>query len=297
MRELKISAPPEASARILQIAQEQGVQEISVNLVHDAQGNQKDQIKLKTSTPQAHQVLQRLRTDAQLPLSKIKISSHQLNALISDSDLKTLTRPFCMPPDDVIQDFWQTTHITLSFLCRVLISAMLLSYAMLEDRFVLMIGAMLFTVFSPCLMGWGLGFATRDSSLIRQAAVAFLIANSVSIGAAAVIAILHHGPLLWNDFGTLGGNLFVAAASTIVGAVSDADDAGRRQLIAIAAAFPYARFPPWVGICLVKGFPESSVVLYRLGMFGASCVVMVVLAAMTYALLGFRRYACQTIQS
>jgi hypothetical protein len=287
MREIKARVPPGMGEIVANLALEQGASSAIYHTVVDAgQKQNKEEVRIKTSSPTARRIVNAVLAAPFYDPAKITLSSHDIRSLLSKDDIVFLTRPFCIPLSDIYQDFWQANHVTFSFVCRVIISAMLLSYAMLKARFVLMIGAMFFTLFSLPLMSFGLAVSLRDTRLMRHSCKAFWVSVVLSVAAAAIVAWAVKGPLLVEDFGTLKGNLFVALASGLVAAVAETDDTGRRQFIAVAAAFPFARFPPWIGISLVLGFPGWHTTLERLSIFGINILSMVFITALTYRLLG-----------
>jgi len=290
MREVKVSVPQGLGHEVASLAIAMGNPSISLHTVYNpARSQNYEEIKIKTSTPKARLFIDRLTRAPFYQAEDCVLSSHDIRSLSFRQDIGETTKPFCMPTMDVYEDLWQAIHITPSFIVRVVVSAMLLTYGMLQNRVILMIGAMLFTVFSPPLMALGLGVPLRDKKIIMYALASFGVANVLSIVAAAIVAGVVGGPLLWDDFGGLAGNVFVAIGASVAGAIADTDDAGRRQLIAIAAAFPYSRFPPWIGISLVLGFPSLKVTLYRLAIFGLNIGAMIVSSAITYRLLRLRR--------
>jgi hypothetical protein len=289
MREIKIRAPSGKGQQVAQIALDCGAPSVAIHQAWDAKSSEKiEEVKIKTSTPAAHLLIKALQKAAFYVPGQYTISSHDLRALWSGGDVVALTRPFCMPALDVYEDLWQSSHITASFIVRVAASALLVSYGMLRGQIILTIGGMLFTIFSPPLMATGLGISMRDGRLVGQALRAFLLANLLSILAAAAVAGITGGPIKGDDFGSLPSNLFISITAAAAGAIADTDDSGRRQLIAIAAAFPYSRFPPWIGMCCVLGFPDAHTTLYRISVFAANIAAMVLTSALTYRLLRLR---------
>ncbi|MBX6342452.1 MAG: hypothetical protein IRY97_08340, partial [Thermomicrobiaceae bacterium] len=70
--------------------------------------------------------------------------------------------------------------------------------------------------------------------------------------------------------------------------LATADDVGRRDLIALAAAAQYAIIPTWLGLSLVLGFPDPATTLTRLATFGLNVVTILAIGAVTYVLLDMR---------
>jgi hypothetical protein len=286
VREIKISTPKDVGQEISKMAVDCGAKSVSLMSFFDPVKKQEAcEIRVKASTPLMRQFVTTLVRSPLYSRDTFTVSSHEIRSLLTAQDILHVTKPFCIPVSDVEQDLWQNSHITASFVIRVITSAMLLTYGMLADRVVLMIGAMLFTIFSPPLMAIGFGISRKDKPLMRHAIKAFIVANVLSVCAASLVAAIAKGPLLWNDFGSLASNVFISVAAAIVGATADMDDIGRRQLIAVAAAFPYSRFPPWIGIGLVLGFPDKQETLHRLGIFAANIGAMIMAAGVTYSCL------------
>jgi hypothetical protein len=188
MREIKVRLPEGQGEAMARLAMDCGADTAIYHSVYDVGRKATvEELRVKTSTPIARKIINALQNAPFYDPSRVTVSSHEIRSLLSSQDILKITQPFSIPASDIYQEFWQTNHVTLSFICRTSISAMLLSYAMLKDRIVLMIGAMFFTMFSPPLMSLGLGLTLRDTRLMRHACKAFCVAVGVSIGAAALV--------------------------------------------------------------------------------------------------------------
>ena len=67
--------------------------------------------------------------------------------------------------------------------------------------------------------------------------------------------------------------------------LSEADDAGRRYLIGVAAAVQLAMFPAWLGAVTVAGMPGPDVVRHNLLGFPINLMTISLTALLAYAAL------------
>ena len=67
--------------------------------------------------------------------------------------------------------------------------------------------------------------------------------------------------------------------------LSEADDAGRRYLIGVAAAVQLAIFPAWLGAVTVAGVPGPEVVRHNLLGFTINLMTISLTALLAYAAL------------
>ena len=78
---------------------------------------------------------------------------------MSGEDILDLTRPMSEPFPDVIQDLWQLSHLTVSYVARAAAGAVLLATGVLDDNPVAIVVAALFlpflAKFSPSALGFG----------------------------------------------------------------------------------------------------------------------------------------------
>src|SRR4051812_22273171 len=111
MREIKIRAPAGLGQTIAQLALDRGARSVIIMSAYDAvAGEAVEEIKVKTATSKARFVCEALEQSALSQEGRISFSSHDVRSIVSKEDIASLTRPFCMPHDDVYQDLWQTTH-------------------------------------------------------------------------------------------------------------------------------------------------------------------------------------------
>jgi hypothetical protein len=108
---------------------------------------------------------------------------------------------------------------------------------------------------------------------------------------------LHQGPLLFDDFKTPLVSLGISSIIGITAGLASADDTGRRYLIGVAAAVQYAVVPVWIGISLVRGFPDPHVITERIGSFGINLATIAGMAVAVYAWTGMRNEDVHRLRS
>ena len=117
-----------------------------------------------------------------------------------------------------------------------------------------------------------------------------------------LIAWVIEPPLRFEQFGSPATGFLIALVVGIAAGLASADDAGRRELIGLAATAHITVLPAWFGIASVFGLPEAKTVAERFLSFGISVGTLTAAATATYALLGMhggglRRFARLTSQT
>ena len=97
------------------------------------------------------------------------------------------------------------------------------------------------------------------------------------------------GPLSYDEFGTLQSNFAISFVIGIVAGLDTADEAGRRELVAVAGAAQFSSFPVWLGIALVLGFPDAQTTLWRIVTFFVNIITILVVTLAVYIALRYRR--------
>ncbi len=289
MREIKVLVPKGMSAEVAKLALKAGTGSATMRSVFVyGPDEEREEVKVKTSTPTARRFVDALLAAPYFDRRTISVSSHDIKALISDAEIADITKPLCIPTVDIFEDLWQNSHITQTFVVKVIAGALLMAYAMFKNDPVLMVGALLFTPFSPLLMGIAFGARAGDRHLIRQATLAFTVGNILTVMGALITASFMKGPLVYNGLGSLLSNFLISVIAGIVAGLTDADDVGRRQMIALAATIPYVKFPVWFGISCVKGFPDGQATGMHLLSFGINIATVLTTTWLVYAYLGIK---------
>ena len=221
------------------------------------------------------------------------ISVREPRSIVSTVDVAAITRPLVVPAIDLLEELWQFSHVTFGFVGRVGIAAMILAYGMIEANLLLMIAGLLFLPLLPVLLAIGFGLWTREWRLAGQGAFALVIGIALVIGAGAVVALVAEPPLRFAQFSPPLVSVLVSAAVGIAAGLGSADDAGRRELIGLAATAQVVLLPAWLGISLVFGFPSDVSVPQRIATFGLIVATIIAAAIGTYAVIGVRGRAAR----
>jgi hypothetical protein len=287
MRTVKLSVPPDRTAAVLEIAFAAGIESATVHKaeVHakDAKSVQREVIDLDISTPKAKAFLDRLLASEVYDRDSFSIVIKQPRSIVSRSDEQELTEPLEEPGVDLLAELWQFSHITYGLVGRILISAILLAHGLIEQNILFIVAGLLFLPVLPMLMAISLGALTRRWRLAAQGIGALLIAIALLFTGGAVAAALSGPPLRYNEFGTLLTSLAISTAVGIAAGLSTIDDAGRRELIGLAAASQIGIIPAWLGASAILGLPstapEGQVGHLMATVFGSVVVIVIAVAA------------------
>lgn len=298
MRLVKVSAPRGKGASVAQIAFDVGVGQVGISQSesHDSTGavKQKESVDIETSTPKASAFLDKLLASDFYSAEDYTINVRQPRSIISKENAKELTIPFVEPAVDILEDLWQFTHVTTSFLARNFIAACLIAYGMIEQNTLLIIAGLLFLPLLPVLLSISFGAWTRQWKLVRQAALAFLAAIVLLVVGGALVAAMTSPPLRYNEFNSLGVGFLISLAVGIGAGFATADDIGRRELLGLAATAQIVIIPVWFGITAVFGFSQTNgaeKLEERALAFAINATTIIAVALLTYAFLRFKRKA------
>jgi hypothetical protein len=172
----------------------------------------------------------------------------------------------------------------------VLIAAMLLAYGMIQQQLLIMLGGLLFLPLLPLLLAMGFGGWTRQWRLALQGLCAFLVAIALLIAGGAIVALVAHPPLQYNQHNSLLVSFLISLGVGIAAGLATADDVGRREMIGLAATAQMAILPVWFGICFVFGFPalDTTSPAQHALTFCVNAITIIITSLCTYALLGMR---------
>jgi hypothetical protein len=290
MRLVKVSVPQGKGTDIARIAFEQGAPDVSLQQVSQqkpgAEPQPRETVEVKISTPRAKAFVDGVIAAPFFDREHYTIEIREPRSILKGTRTREITRPVPAPVTDNDQELWQFTHVTYSFVLRVFISALLLSYGMIEDNPLIMIGGLLFLPFTPLVLACGFGALTAQWQLVRHAVIALVVAVLLIFGGGVVVALAADPPIVFDKFPPMIAGLAFSFAIGIAASLATADDVGRRELIGLAAASQVALIPAWVGISLVFGFDENPV--EKLQAFGVNLAALVCGALAVYGYMFVR---------
>jgi hypothetical protein len=294
MRLVKVKAPEGKGREVAQIAFDAGISQVTFKqdeiLKRDGSSEKKDAVDVQTSTPKAKAFVDSVMAAPFFNAQDYSIDIRQPRSVVSSEKPQRLTWPLAEPTVDIFEELWQFSQVTLGFIGRFLIAAMLLAYGMIEYNLLLMIAGLLFMPMLPPLMAIGFGLWTRQFRLAAQGLFAFLVASALAVAGGAFVALMTDPPLRYNEFGGILTGLLISLAVGIAAGLATVDDVGRREMIGLAATAQIAIIPVWFGISLVFGLPvsDTGTPTQRLLSFLINTVTIIVTAFITYAFVRMR---------
>ena len=290
MRLVRVTVPRGKGQEIARIAFDVGIEAVSIHPVeqHKAGSNPsaKEAVDIHVNTPDSKAVVDAVVKAPFYDRNEYSIDVREPRSILKSTSIRDITRPVAAPMIDIDQELWQFSHVTYSFVVRVLIASILLSYGMVHDNPLLMIGGLMFLPFMPLVLGVAFGALGRQWSLVGQSLAAFVTATLLICAGGAAVAMFAEPPIMFDQFPPLAAGLALSAVVGVAGAIATADDAGHRQLVGLAAASQLALIPAWLGISLVFGFPDNPG--EKLVSFGGNFVALLLGAGAVYLFLSQR---------
>jgi hypothetical protein len=287
MRLVKVSAPQGKGADLAKIAFSCGVSEVAIHQVlQHKPGSQpmpRDVVDAQVSTPEAKAFLEALMHAPFFNRRDYAIEVREPRSILKRTSTRDITRPVPAPILDIDEELWQFTHVTYSFVMRILIAALLIAYGMVEDNPLFMIGGLVFLPFMTIVLAFAFGLMSRQWRLVAHATIAFVTGTLlITVGAVFVAAVVEP-PILFDKFPPIAAGLCFSFVIGAAAGLGTADDVGHRQLFGLAAASQLAILPAWFGLSLVFGFSDD--LAEKLSGFGVNVVALVGGATAVYAAL------------
>ena len=182
MRLIKIAAPEGRGEDVAKKAFSAGIEKVSRWQLKSQQSGGKietiDIVDIEASTPKAKRFIDALLAADFYRRDEFTISIRQPRSIISKTNLRELTEPFVEPASDILEELFQFSHITASFVGRVLVGA---GFANIDDagqRQLIGLAATAQIALVPVWFGIALvfGFPPNESQnqIIERAASFFL---------------------------------------------------------------------------------------------------------------------------
>jgi len=286
MHEIRATLPPEHVEKATQLAREAGIDRVAVSDIYLSGANAKWRVlSVETSTPKARAFVEAFLASADLRGADSSLTSRELRAIVNRDDISSLTRPLSEPFPDFIQDLWQLSHLTISYIARAAAGAILLATGILDDNAVSIVVAALFLPFLSQVLAVSFGLWSRDGRLILHGLKAVGASTMLAFIAGALVAAIQGGPIHFMAFKGPLASFAISAVIGITAGLSNADDTGRRYLIGVAAAVQLAIFPVWLGATTVVGLPPEEVLWARVGSFLINLGTICLSAVAAFAIL------------
>lgn len=294
MRQVTITAPEGKGADIAEIAFAVGISDVSVssvrNLKSDGSETINDHLEIETATHLAKTFVEELTTRPFFNCEEYSVTTRQPRSIISNQDVRVLTRPLVEPTTDLFQELWQFSQVTYGFVGRIYLGSLLLAFGIIEYQLLFMIAGLLFIPLLPLLLGIGFSFWTREWRLLGQSSFALIVAMGLLMAGGVTVALLTNPPLRYVEATPLPLGLLISLAVGIAAGLATADDVGRREMIGLAATAQVAIIPVWFGVCAVFGFPAANPTppKQRALSLLANIATIAIASLLTYAVLRMR---------
>jgi hypothetical protein len=304
MRLIKVSAPEGKGDQVAKVAFSVEIdsvsRRVSETVRRDGSVEKREVIDIETSTPKAKRFVDALLSADFYNREEFTFNVRQPRTLISKTNLHELTKPFVEPASDVLEELWQFSHITASFVGRVLVASALIAYGMIEQKILLLIAGLLVLPMTPLLLAVAFGFRSGIWKLAAQGAIALLTVTLLLLLGSAAVAAFCEPPVKYNDFSTLLVGFLISVAVGTGAGLANIDDSGQRQLIGFAASAQIALVPVWFGVCMVLGFPQNesqSEIIRRASSFFVNIATMIVVPLIVYTLTDAASGSLKKIQT
>jgi hypothetical protein len=297
MRQITVTAPQGHAQEIAAIAFAVGISNVTIGekRILSAKGSEvvKDSIEMEVGTSLAKAFIDELTSKPFFARDTFSIAVRQPRSIVSRERLSILTRPLVEPSVDVFEELWQFSQVTYGFVGRILIGALLLAYGLVEYQLLLIIAGLLFIPLLPLMLSVGFGLRTKQWRLAAQGIFSLAVALSLLILGGLTVGFLTNPPVRYAEFNSLATSLLISCAVGVAAGLATVDDAGRREMIGLAATAQIAIIPAWIGLCLILGFPVSdpAPAKHRLLALLLSAVAIVIASFVTYTLLGVKASA------
>jgi hypothetical protein len=290
MHEIRATVPLDCVPEAVRLARVAGIERVAVIDVYVYGPDARRQtLSVETSTPKAQAFVEAFLKSPLLSNADCTLTSREVRAVLDDESTSSVTQPMSEPFPDVIQDLWQLSHVTPSYIGRAAAGAILLADGIIQANPVAIVVAALFLPFLAQVLAVSFGVWNRDGQMIRQGLRALTWSTILALVAGIVTASIEGGPIRFEGFRNPLSSLILSAVIGVTAGLSNGDDAGRRYLIGVAAAVQFAIFPVWLGAALVLGLPPASIVGLRLLSFLINFGTISGTAVLAYAVLHLGR--------
>ena len=158
MQEVRVTIPEEHGPQVVAVAFHVGIQEVAVYRV-ETPGAKAPQaiVSAEVATPTAQAFVDAVLAAPFYDPQTTRITCRTLLAIVAPTPHAPLTQPMRQPLPVVVDELWQHSHVTPSFVARALGAAALLAYGMHQNQPVTMMTALLCTPFLPLVLALSLG--------------------------------------------------------------------------------------------------------------------------------------------
>jgi hypothetical protein len=292
MQEVTVGTPKGQGEKVARLALAQGIGEATVmpvRVYRQGTSEEREEVRVEVAAPESTKFIEALMAESYFNPRDYSIVSDEVVAIVSEEPPAQVARPLKLHAVVILQDLWLQNHITLAYIARAAVSSLLLAYGLIEGDMTVIVVALLFAPFLNHVLAMAFGGWSGDWRLFRQGAVVLGLTTLIAIAAGAVTAAVMGGPIAYDDFGTLYSNFAISFLVAVIAGLDTADEAGRREFVAVAGAAQFTGFPVWLGMSLVLGFPDQQTTFYRLITPLVNTITILIVSLIVYIGLRYRR--------
>ncbi len=293
MRVTTVFVPKGFGQKIGDLALQHDISAVSISESRRMQRNSETPLEVVTfqsNTRNTKEFVETLMDAAYYDPKTFSFSTRHPQSLFGREPVQKATYPLTRPTAEVYEELWQFSQITLSLICRVFLAALLVAYGIREDYMPLIIAGLLFLPYHHFLLGIGVGAATGEWKLLKKAGLAFFLGTLLILLSGVVVGLLTDKGIGFTQFteARFGFSILISAIIGGAAGFGAIDDAGRRELIGLAATAHLSVYPVWFGLKWVYGFEPADRPLESLGMFCMNTVLITAFAILVLKLMRMR---------
>lgn len=262
MRLVKVQVPAGQGDAIVQIAFRIGIGQVTVRQEQIQRPGQarepRDVVDAEVATPVAKTFIDAVMTAPCYDPEAYAITVRQPRSIIGREPPEHLTHPLAEPVPDLLEELWQFSYVTVGFVGRVLLAAMLLAYGLIANQLLVIVAALLFLPSLPILLAIGTGLHMREWQLLRNGALALAASVGLTIIGGALVGLVTGPPMRFTAFSPTLISALIALGTGAAAGLALLDDSGRRELIGLAAASQVSVPAVWLGVSLAFGAPAGD---------------------------------------
>lgn len=291
MKLVTIHAPKGKGQQIAEFAFAANISEVAISeasvLRQGGKSSPTDLVFIQSNTPKVKTFLESLMRSSFYDPDEISFTVKHPESIYASELPEHETEPLIRSTMDVYEELWQFCKITVSLVGRIFLSAVLIAYGMREDFIPLIISGLLFLPYHHHMLGIALGLGIKEWRFFRQALLSFCIATFLIFCGGTAIALLTGPGIQWTTFSETGYffSFVISLAIGIAASLAAIDDAGRRELIGLAATAHISVYPVWFGLKLIYGFEPTDEPLKFFLLFLMDVLTVIFFAMLTFKLM------------
>ena len=291
MRLLTIKAPKGKGRKIADMAMELDISTTQISestiLRKGEAARMVDVVEIETATPKAKALLEQLTSAYFYDPTLYHYNSRHPESLYASELPEKETVPITRPTAEVYEELWQFSQVTVSLVVRVFLSAFLAAYGIREAFMPIIIAGLLFLPYHHNMLGMALSTSLKEWKFFKQSLAAFAVTTLFIVLGGIALALVTDPGIKWTQFteSSIFFSFIISMAVGIAAGLGSVDDAGRRELIGLAATAHISVYPVWFGLKIVYGFEQSDQPWHLLLVFLMDVTTLTAFAAITLKLM------------